>query len=208
VKLLVAAGDAIVRKGFREIVRARPGWEVWAEAGNGRELVEALGRNHANVVVLELPLDGANDIDVIAEVRRAAPLVPLLIFASYPEEHYGLAFLRAGANGFVRRNAEPDEILNAVVAVADGGNYISAALSRKIAHSTVRGEPTEPHERLSARELEVFRLLALGRSPTEIAGMLQLSVKTVSTYRARILDKTGFRSNADIVGYAIRNRLV
>ena len=207
-KLLVAGGDAIVRKGVREIIRARPGWDVSAEARDLAELVDALRGNAADAVVLELPLGATSDVDVIAEVRREAPVTPLLILASYPEEHYGLAFLRAGANGYVRRSAEPDEFLAAVANVAKGGNYVSAALSRKIAQSMVRGEPTQPHERLSARELEVFHLLAIGRSPTEIAGMLQLSVKTVSTYRTRILEKTGFRSNADIVGYAIRNRLV
>ena len=207
-KLLVAGGDAIVRKGFHEIVRARPGWEVAAEARDGTELVDALRRNAADVVVLGLPLDGTSDVDVIAEARVEAPLLPMLVFAAYPEEHYGLAFLRAGANGYIRRNAEPEEILNAIATVAKGGQYVSAPLSRQIAKSMIRGTPTQPHERLSARELEVFRLLALGRSPTEIASLLQLSVKTVSTYRTRILDKTGFTSNADIVGYAIRNRLV
>jgi two-component system invasion response regulator UvrY len=208
VKLLVAGGEAIVRKGFREIIRARPGWDVAAEARDLSELVDALRRDGADALVLELPLGETTDVDVIAEVRREAPLMPLLVLAGYPEEHYGLAFLRAGANGYVRRNAEPDELLAAVATVAGGGNYVSAALSRKIAQSMIRGTPTQPHERLSPRELEVFRLLALGRSPTEIAGALQLSVKTVSTYRARILEKTGFRSNADMVGYAIRNRLV
>ena len=207
-KLLVAGGDAIVRKGFHEIVRARPGWEVAAEARDGTELVDALRRNAADVVVLGLPLDGTSDVDVIAEARVEAPLLPMLVFAAYPEEHYGLAFLRAGANGYILRNAEPEEILNAIATVAKGGQYVSAALSRQIAKSMIRGTPTQPHERLSARELEVFRLLAVGRSPTEIASLLQLSVKTVSTYRTRILDKTGFTSNADIVGYAIRNRLV
>ena len=208
VKLLVAGGEAIVRKGFRELVRSRPGWEVLAEARDGAELFDALRRNGADVLVLEVPFGESSDVDVIANIRSEAPSMPLLVFAAYPEEHYGLAFLRAGANGFVRRSAEPDEILEAVDKVSNGRTYVSPSLSKTIAKSNIRGQATQPHERLSARELEVFRYLALGHSPTHIADMLQLSVKTVSTYRTRILDKTGFRSNADIVGYAIRNRLV
>lgn len=208
VKLLVAGADAIVRKGFRELVRARDGWAVSAEARHEAELSDAIRRNGADVLVLELPFGDGNDVELIARLRGEAPKLPLLVLAAYPEEHYGLAFLRAGANGFVRRSAEPEEILEAVDTVASGGSYVSPKLSRTIARSAQRGKATQPHERLSARELEVFRLLALGRTPTQIASMLGLSVKTVSTYRTRILEKTGFRSNADIVGYAIRNRLV
>lgn len=207
-KLLVAGADAIVRKGFCELVRARDGWAVSSEARDGHELSAAIRRNGADVLVLELPFDDGNDVELIARVRGEAPKLPLLVLAAYPEEHYGLAFLRAGANGFIRRSAEPEEILDAVDTVARGRSYMSPALSRTIARGAVRGEAKQPHERLSGRELEVFRLLALGRTPTQIAAMLGLSVKTVSTYRTRILDKTGFRSNADMVGYAIRNRLV
>ena len=198
VRLLVASNDPIVRKGFHEIVRERTGWSVRSEAGGVPELLERLRENSTDGVVVDLPLGDRPGTDVLAEVRQTAPQIPLIVLAAYAIEHYATAFLEAGANAFVRRNAEPREILDAIAAATNGGRYKQAAVER----------PPRPHELLSGRELEVFRHLAAGLKPTEIAALLRLSIKTVSTYRARILQKTGFRSNADIVGYAIRTRLV
>lgn len=198
VRLLVASNDPIVRRGFHEIVRERSGWSVSSEAAGVPELLERLRENSTDGVVVDLPLGDRSGTDVLAEVRQAAPKVALIVFAAYAIEHYATAFLEAGANAFVRRNAEPKEILDAIAAAANGGRYRQAMTDR----------PPRPHELLSARELEVFRHLASGHKPTAIAALLSLSIKTVSTYRARILQKTGFRSNADIVSYAIRTRLV
>ena len=198
-RLLVGSKDPIVRKGFHEIVRERTGWLVVAEAGSTAGLVDALRRVPAiNAIVVDLPLGDGPGMEVVAEIRAAAPVTPLLILASFAVEHYAAAFLRAGANGFTPRSAEPAEMLKAIEAVANGGQYRTPPADRSL----------PPHELLSGRELEVFRLLAEGRKPTEIAKLLHLSIKTVSTYRARILEKTGFSSNADIVGYAIRTRMV
>ena len=198
VRLLVASPDPIVRRGFHEIVRQRTGWSVSSEAAGLPELLATLRENAADAVVVELPLGDRTGTDVLAEIREAAPEVPLIVLAAYAIEHYATAFLEAGANAFVRRNAEPREILDAIAAAANGGRYKQAAAVR----------PPRPHELLSGRELEVFRHLAAGRKPTEIATLLSLSIKTVSTYRARIFEKTGFRTNADIVGYAIRTRMI
>jgi len=199
VKLLVGSDDPIVRKGFCEIVRARAGWAVVSEAGTVAELI-AHTRNGgaADVIVVDLPLGAHAGTEAISSIREAAPATPLLVLAPYAEEHYAPAFLRAGANGFVRRNAEPEEILTAISTIARGRNYRNTPIDRL----------RQTHELLSGRELEVFRYLAAGRKPTDIAAVMNLSIKTVSTYRARILEKTGFRSNADIVGYAIRTGML
>lgn len=168
-----------------------------AEVGDPAELSSALGRADADVAVLALPFGDRGGVELVQQIRAEAGKMPLIVLAAYLVEHYASSFLRAGANAFLRRTAAPDEILRTIEAVANGGKYIAP-----------NGGQEPPHKKLSARELEVFLLLAGGHAPTEIAAKLGLSVKTVSTYRARILGKTGFRSNADIVGYAIRNRLV
>jgi two-component system, NarL family, invasion response regulator UvrY len=198
VKLLLASDEPLIRRGFHNILTGRDGWAVAAEAASPGELVEALGRAGADVAVLALPFGEFGGVQLVQEVREAAGTMPVVVLAAYLVEHYATAFLRAGANAFLRRTAEPDEILRTIEAVANGKRYVAPN----------GGGPEPPHRKLSTRELEVFLLLAAGHAPTAIAAMLQLSVKTVSTYRARILEKTGFRSNADIVGYAIRNRLV
>lgn len=207
-RLLVAGDDAIVRKGFHEIARARPEWSVAAEARTEDELVEHLRADRIDVVVLDLPLGESSGLDLVARVREEFPALPLVIISTYPESHYAIAFLRAGANAFLRRNVEPAEMLAAIAAVAGGDRYVTPAVAHEVARSLQGGVVKQPHERLSAREFEVFRLLAIGTTPTKIAAKLNLSVKTVSTYRTRILEKTGFRSNAEIVGYAIRNKLI
>jgi two-component system, NarL family, invasion response regulator UvrY len=208
VKLLVGGHDPIVRKGFHEIVRARPEWVVAGEAATMEELTACLRSERFDVAILDVPFGETSGLDAVARIRGEFPALPLVVISTYPESHYALAFMRAGVNAFLPRNMEPDEILNALAAVAEGGRYVSAGLAGELARGLGRHGAERPHERLSAREFEVFRLLSLGKSPTEIAGMLHLSVKTVSTYRSRILDKTGFRSNADMVGYAIRNKLI
>jgi DNA-binding NarL/FixJ family response regulator len=208
VQLLVGGDDPIVRKGFHEIVRSRPGWIVSAEAGKPAELFEMLQREDFDVVILDVPFGESSGVDLVERIRSEWGSTPMIVVSAYPESHYAMTFLRAGVNAFLPRSSDPAEILDAIAAVAQGNRYITTALATEMARDVDRGSAKQPHERLSAREFEVFRLLAVGRTPTEIAALLHLSVKTVSTYRARILEKTGFRSNADIVGYAIRNRLV
>lgn len=205
---MVVGDDPIVRKGFHEIVRARPDWLVAAEAASIEETLECLRSEPFDAAVLDVPLGASSGFDVVERIRADYPALPLIVLSTYPESHYAMAFLRAGANAFLPRKLEPAEILAAIATVLGGGRYVTAALATEVARSVDGGALKLPHERLSAREFEVFRLLATGKSPTEIAAMLNLSVKTVSTYRTRILEKTGFRSNADIVGYAIRNKLI
>lgn len=206
-KLIVADDHAIVRKGFHQIAAMRPGWRVAAEAANAEELLAALRRERFDVLILDVTLAERSGFELLAQVRRELFTLPVLMLSIHPEEQYAVRSLRAGANGYIQKDSSTEEILDAIATVASGAKYITPRLAGLLADEVTRGSEL-PHERLSSREFEVFRLIALGRTPTDIAETLHLSVKTVSTYRTRIMEKTGFKTNADIIGYAIRNSLV
>lgn len=207
VSVVVADDHTIIRRGLQLIVaNKRPGWKV-IEAANAEELFAALRSERVHLVVLDLVLRTRSGLDVVAQIRREHDL-PVLILSGRPEEQYALPALRAGARGYVQKDATADEILEAIERVAAGRIWVSPAVSEQMADEFARGSEKAPHERLSPRELEVFLSIASGRTMTDIAALLQISVKTASTYRARILEKTGFRSNADIVAYAIRTQLI
>lgn len=206
-KILVADDHTVVRKGFQQIVATRPGWRLAAEAASAEELFSHLRRERFDVLVLDVSFGRRSGIDVLTEVRREFPTLPVLMLSMHPEEQYGVRCLRAGASGYLQKDSGLEEILEAISRVAGGGKYISPRLASLLAEELVSPH-VAPHDTLSAREFEVFRLIALGRTPTQIAQDLHLSVKTVSTYRARILEKTGFTSNAEIITYAIRNSLI
>ncbi|HYH07880.1 MAG TPA: response regulator transcription factor [Thermoanaerobaculia bacterium] len=206
VSLVVADDHTIIRRGMQLIVAKRPRWRV-IEASNADELFATLRGERVDVVVLDLVLRGRSGLDILAQVRRDHGL-PVLILSGRPEEQYALQAIRAGARGYVQKDASADEILAAIERVALGRIWVSSGVAEQMAGELARGSDKSPHERLSPRELEVFLFIAAGRTMTDIASILQISVKTASTYRARILEKTGFRSNADIVGYAIRAQLI
>lgn len=208
-RIVIADDHAIVRRGLQQIVASsRPGWSVVAEAGNVDELLLALRHDQPDVLVLDVSLGDRSGMDALAQVRSEFRRLPVLMLSMHPEGEYAVRSLRAGANGYMQKDSSPDEILEAIQKVASGGRYITPAVADLMAEEMVRGGSERPHERLSPREFEVFRLIARGRAVSEIAESLSLSVKTVSTYRRRILDKTGFHTNADIIGYAIRHRIV
>ena len=206
-KIIVADDHAIVRKGFQHIVATRPDWRVAAEAANAEELLRALRQETFDILVLDVTLGDRSAVELLTHIRSEYPSLPVLILSMHPEETYAMRCLRAGAGGYIQKDTAPENILDAISKVASGAKYITSELAEHLATEVLRGGE-QPHERLSGREFEVFRLIAPGRTATEIAEMLNLSVKTVSTYRTRIMEKTGFRSNADIITYAIRNSLV
>jgi two-component system invasion response regulator UvrY len=206
-KIIVADDHAIVRKGFQQITAMRPGWHVAAEASSGEELLDAVRRERFDVLVLDVSLGDRSGIELLSRIRSELIPIPVLMLSMHPEEQYAVRCLRAGANGYIQKDSAPEEILCAIATVSSGGKYITPRLAGLLADEMVHGGE-RPHERLSAREFEVFRLIALGRTPTDIAQTLHLSVKTVSTYRTRIMEKTGFQTNADIIAYAIRNSVV
>jgi DNA-binding NarL/FixJ family response regulator len=206
-RIAVADEHQIVRRGLQLVISRCPGWTIAAEAADADQLFSALRSGVFDVLVIDFRLRDRSGIDLLGQIRREHPSLPVLVLSSQPEEQYAIPALRAGARGYVQKDATAEEILTAIERVAAGRRWVSERVSEILADELA--QPKEvPHERLSAREREVFLLLARGETITRIAEILRLSVKTVSTYRARIMEKTGFRTNADIVAYAIRSGLM
>jgi DNA-binding NarL/FixJ family response regulator len=208
VKIVIADDHTIVRRGMQLIAAKRSGWAIAAEAASAEELFAALASERFDVVILDLTLRGRSGLDILAQIRREYPGLPVLILSSAPEEQYALQAIRAGARGYLSKDASADEILGAIERVVSGRISLSVAASDLIAEGIMNPSDRAPHELLSPREFEVFRFIAAGKTMTEIAGSMHISIKTASTYRTRILDKTGFRSNADIIAYAIRSGML
>lgn len=206
--IILADDHAVVRRGLRQIIDAQPGWRVVAEAADADDVLPVLRETAADLLVLDVSLGSRSGIDLLPGIRSEFPSLGILMLSMYDEQQYALHVLRAGASGYIQKDSSPDELVEAMRRVGTGHTYFSGAVMDQLAAEVVRGPSGKPHERLSGRELEVFRLIAVGESVSEIARRLHLSVKTVSTYRARVLEKTGFRSNAELIAYAIRAGLV
>jgi two-component system, NarL family, invasion response regulator UvrY len=206
-RVLLVDDHPVVRKGMKAILEDELPGVVVVEAGNGDAALAAL-TEQTDVVVLDLSMPGRSGIDLLAEVKHRHPRVPVLIMSLHGEEQFAVRALRAGASGYLGKAAAPQQLVTAITKVAEGGRYVSAALAERLAADLSGAGPTAPHERLSDREFEVLRGIASGRTVSEIAMTMHLSVKTVSTYRARLLEKMGLGSNAELTRYALDNELV
>lgn len=207
-RIVIADDHAVVRKGLRLILADAEELHVAGEAASADELLTLMRTRPVDAVLLDVGLGDRDGIEVLKQIRASFPRVPVLMISMHSEDVFAIRALRAGASGYIEKSAAPELLLEAVRRVAAGGTYVSAAMAERLAvHATRDAVPTLPHERLSDREFEVFRLLGSGKSVTEIAHALNLSVKTVSTHRVHILAKTGLATNADIVDYVISNKL-
>jgi two-component system, NarL family, invasion response regulator UvrY len=206
--LLMVDDHALVRRGLRAIVEEDlPNVSV-EEAGTAREGLEALRQHVADAVVLDLGLPDRTGLDLLKRIHQEWPRLPVLILSMYDEEQYGLRAMRAGASGYLSKGSAPEKLVFALKKILHGGRYVSANLGERLAAHVSGALHDEPHQALSDREYQVFRLIASGKSVSEIAGELSLSVKTVSTHRARILQKMGLKHNADLTHYAMSKGLV
>jgi two-component system invasion response regulator UvrY len=203
--LLVDDHD-VVRKGIRAILEDRFAAIAICEASGGDEALAALSMPF-DAVVLDLSMPGRSGIDLLAEVKHRCPKLPVLIMSLHGEEQFAVRALRAGASGYLTKSAASEQLVAAFERIVRGGRYISESLAERLALAA-GGETGAPHDRLSDREFEVMRGIASGESVSEIADRIHLSVKTVSTYRARLLEKMGMSSNAELTRYAIQNGLV
>jgi two-component system invasion response regulator UvrY len=207
-RIAIADDHAIVRKGLRQIISDASDLTVVGEAGSADDLLTLLRSRQVDVVVLDLTLGTRSGLDVLKHIKSEFPRMPVLILSMHPEELFALRTMKSGASGYVQKEGAPEELLTAIRRVAGGGNYVSPAMAERMAADLAAGTGDRlPHERLSYREFEIFLLLGSGKSVTDIARALNLSVKTVSTHRTRILEKSGLRNNADIVDYVIEHRL-
>ncbi|GMW00276.1 MAG: DNA-binding response regulator [Candidatus Hydrogenedentota bacterium] len=207
-KILVADDHAVVRKGIIQILEATPDLSVEGEASNGAEMIELVRSQEWDALIMDLHMPGVGGIDLLRQVNALRPKLPVLILTVQPEDVYAKRLLQAGAAGYLTKESVTDELLTAVRKICSGGRFVSQSLAEKLFFSKEGENGRAPHEALSDREFEVLRLLASGMTPTEIAHKLCLSVKTVSTYRARILDKMDMKTNAELMRYAIKNELV
>jgi two-component system invasion response regulator UvrY len=207
-RIVIADDHAVVRKGLRLILADADELLVAGEAASADELLTLLRTRPVDAVILDVGLGDRDGIEVLKQIRASFPRLPVLMMSMYSEDVYALRALRSGASGYIEKSAAPELLLAAVRRVAAGGKWVSAAMTERLtAQIGSEAAGSLPHERLSDREFEVFRLLGSGKSVTEIARSLNLSVKTVSTHRMHILAKTGLETNAGIVDYVISNGL-
>jgi two-component system invasion response regulator UvrY len=210
IRIVIVDDHPIVRNGLRNIVEAEPDLTVVAEAATAEELRSAPALADCDVVVLDLAIPGAVGLSVLKELRARCAALPILMLSITPEEQFAMRALRAGASGYLTKRSAPDQLVDAIRRVAAGGIYVSVAMSRVLASEALRppARRRSGHNQLSDRELEVLRLLASGLSPTRIGAQLSVSIKTISTYRKRLLTKLGLDSNAGLIRYAIEERLI
>ncbi len=207
-RVLIADDHAVVRAGFKQFLEADPTISAVGEAASGNETLDCLRRQHWDLVLLDIHMPDRSGLDVLRYIQTGHPGVRVLVMSGLPEQQYAVNVLRAGASGYLSKDSSPDELMKAVRAVLAGRRYVSTALA-EILVADLDGESDKPlHARLSAREFQIFCKLAAGRGVSHIANELSLSVKTVSTYRSRILEKMSFSANADITSYALRNGLI
>jgi DNA-binding NarL/FixJ family response regulator len=208
IRILVADDHPVVRRGLRQMLEAHADLKIAGEATTSEEAVALVRRDKWDVVILDLGLPGAGGIEVLKIIKQHAPRLPVLVLSVHPEEELAIRMLRLGADGYITKGAESDVLVPAIRKVARGGRFVSEAVNEKLLESVGPRAAAQPHERLSDREYQVLRLLVGGKTSTEIAQELGLSVKTVSTYRARLLEKLNVRTTADLIRYAITQKLV
>ena len=207
-RILIAHDHAIARKGLAQLLATDPDEFSVDEAGSGAEVLAKAWNNDYDLVLLDASLPGRGEKDVLGELQGLRPELPVLIVSRHTEEHHAVRAFRAGAAGYLTQGSAPDELLSAVRKVMAGGKYLNGFLAEKLAFSLIEGAGKPLLETLSTREFQVLRMIASGKTPSAIAGEMSLSVKTINTYRTRLLRKMRMKSNSELVSYAIQNSLL
>lgn len=208
IRVLVADDHAVVRRGLRQILEAESDIEVVAEATNGAEAVALVRERAVDVALLDITMPGRSGLEVLRELRGVRPEVRVLVLSMHPEERYAVRVLKEGAAGYLTKESAPEELVSAVRKVAAGGRYIGASLAERLAGEISTQGERLAHELLSGREYEIMCRLAAGKTVGQIAAELALGVNTVSTYRARVLQKLGLDNNAELMRYALHHQLI
>lgn len=209
IRALIADDHAIVRVGLTQLIDAQSDMEVAAEAESGTQVLDLVHEQDFDIVVLDVAMPGLNGVDALQRLRVTKPELPVLILSGFSEKQYAYNLMRSGANGYLSKESPSDELLKAIRMVAGGRKYVSAELAQSMVQDILDNPDGKPlHASLSEREFQIFCKIAGGTSVSHIAAELNLSVKTISTYRSRVLEKMNMRSNADLTAYAIKNQLI
>jgi DNA-binding NarL/FixJ family response regulator len=209
IRIAIIDDHAMVRAGLRQFFADQIDFAVVAEAANGRDALDIVRKGGVDVVLLDISMPGQSGVDALAAIRARAPDLAVLILSGFPEEHYATTLLRQGASGYLNKDCDPEEIVKAIRTVARGRKYITAGVAERLADGLAGGGGDKPaHEQLSERELQVFLRLAKGETIGHMAESMSLSVKTVSTYRTRVMEKMNLESNSDLTYYALKNGLI
>jgi len=203
----LADDHAVVRHGLKQILTDAFKRAIYGEARNAQEALDLVWKHDWDVVVLDITMPGRSGLDVLHEIKKSKPGLPVLVLSMHPENQFAVRVLKSGASGYMTKESAPNELVGAVKKVLAGGRYVSNALAENLAAS-LSATQRSPQEKLSDREFQVLRLIASGKTATDIARELSLSVKTISTYRLRILEKMNMKNNAELMHYAIQHRLV
>jgi DNA-binding NarL/FixJ family response regulator len=208
IRIAIVDDHAMVRAGLRQFFSDQVDFRVVAEAANGRDAMDLVRAGGIDVIVMDLAMPGQSGVDTLAAIKAREPGLPVLILSGFAEEHYATTLLRQGASGYLNKDCDPEEIVKAIRTVARGRKYISAGVAERLADGLDGSSDQPAHEHLSERELQVFLRLARGETIGHMAESMSLSVKTVSTYRTRVMDKMGLASNSDLTYYALKNGLI
>jgi len=209
IHVLIADDHAIVRQGLRQILSETDDLLVSGEASDGVDAMRLVRQQHWDVVLLDVSMPNRNGIDTLKMLKKEFPRLPVLILSMHPEEQYAVRALKAGASGYLTKQSAPELLVTAIRQVASGNKYVSPSLAMKLADAIVEERDDRlPHEALSDREYQIFCLIAAGRPLTQIAEELNISVKTVSEYRKRVLDKMKLDTNAELIHYGLKHGLV
>lgn len=207
-KLLIADDFPLFRRGVKELLEDGLGAVSVGECANAHDLMDMIRRKKWDIIIMDITMPGNSGTEALKQVKVECPKVPVIVLSMHPEDEYAVRMFKAGADGYLTKTSAPEELVKAVKKVLGGGQYVSSALGEKLALTLKADTDQEVHKQLSDREYEVMRLIASGKTVSEIAKMMHLGITTVSTYRARILDKMNLKNNAELTRYAFERRLV
>src|SRR2546428_4925892 len=208
IKVVVVDDHAVVREGLKRIISENPGMAVTAEASDGFEAMHVIASTPCDVVLLDITMPNKSGLDVLKELHAQSPRLPVLVLSMHAEDQYAVRVLRAGAAGYITKESAPAKLVQAIRKVVRGGKYVSPTLAERLVYDLGTETKKAPHEILSDREYQVLCMIASGKTVTQIAEELALSVKTISTYRVRLLEKLKMNNNAEMTRYAIKEGLV
>lgn len=208
IRILIADDHAIFREGLKHILSECADVRVAAEAKNGQEVLEKIWHDKYDMVLLDISMPGMSGLEVLKQLKIEKPKLPVLVLSMHPEEQYAVRVLRAGASGYLTKESAPDELITAIRKISQGRKYITSSLAERLASEMEIDSDKPLHEMLSDREYQVLRMIASGKTITQIAEDLSLSIKTVSTYRTRIMEKMNMKTTAEMMHYAINHHLL